>query len=169
MQEQLNEKISLLVDDELACDQAMSILKTMTTEPNLKSKLQRYQLISQVLKNEPCYILDSHFADKIHQQIRHEPIFFLPAQKSKTKWRKTGLAVAASILLAVVWIVGKLNKPETLSREPQMASAPVPAHLPANAVNPRFKDYLQAHDNLGYINNAPGVQPYARVVGYQQE
>lgn len=169
MEQQFNENISLLIDDELDSEQALSLLKTMQSDEGLKQKLQRYQLISQVLKNEPCYLLDSDFADKIHRQIRDEPIFFLPAKKPAPKWRKTGLAVAASIALAVVWTVNRIDKPANPAPEAQIAYvSPQPQNQP-DAMNARLKDYLQAHDTSVYINNVARVQPYARVVGYQQE
>jgi sigma-E factor negative regulatory protein RseA len=168
MQEPLNEKISLLIDDELDSQQALSLLGTIRDDEALKSKLQRYQLLSQVLKNEECYLLDSEFAEKIHRQIRNEPIYFMPAKKTKRNWQKTGLAVAASVALAVVWVVNKIDKQSNPYQEPQIALT-VPQPIQAGAMEARFGDYLQAHDNDVYVNNAVRVQPYARVVGYQQE
>jgi sigma-E factor negative regulatory protein RseA len=168
MQEPLNEKISLLIDDELDSEQALSLLRTVQDDDELKAKLQRYQLVSQVLKNEECYILDSEFADKIHRQIREEPIYFIPRKKVRIDWQKAGLAVAASIALAVVWGVNKVDKQMNPYREPEVALA-VPQQIQPDEMNDRFNDYLQAHDNAVYVNNAPRVQPYARVVGFQQE
>lgn len=166
MQEQLNEKISLLIDDELDSEQALSLLRTIQDDDALKAKLQRYQLVSQVLKNEECYVLDSDFADKIHQQIRREPIFFMPRKKAGINWQKTGLAMAASIVLAVVWVVNKIDKQSNAYPEVAVVA---PQQIQPDTMNGRFDDYLQAHDNDVYVNNAGRVQPYARVVGYQQE
>jgi sigma-E factor negative regulatory protein RseA len=168
MQEPLNEKISLLIDDELDSEQALSLLKTVQDDDELKAKLQRYQLVSQVLKNEECYILDSEFADKIHRQVREEPIYFMPRKKVGIDWQKAGLAVAASIALAVVWGVNKVDKQMNPYKEPEVALA-VPQQSQPDEMNDRFNDYLQAHDNAVYVNSAPRVQPYARVVGFQQE
>ena len=168
MQEPLNEKISLLIDDELDSQQALSLLRTIQDDEALKSKLQRYQLLSQVLKNEECYLLDSEFADRIHQQIRSEAIYFIPAKKTRINWQKTGLAVAASVALTVVWVVNKLDKQSNPYQEPQIALV-VPQPIQAGVMDARFSDYLQAHDNDVYVNNTGRVQPYARVVGYQQE
>lgn len=168
MQEPLNEKISLLIDDELESEQALSLLKAMQNNDDLKARLQRYQLVSQVLKNEECYVLDSNFADKIHQQIRSEPIYFIPNKQVRKNWQKTGLAIAASVVLAVVWLVSKYDKQSNQYSEPEMAMV-VPQQIQPDEMNARFNDYLQAHDNGLYVNNAERAQPYARVVGYQQE
>lgn len=168
MQEQLNEKISLLIDDELDSQQALSLLGAIQDDESLKTKLQRYQLISQVLKNEESYLLDSEFAGKIHQQIRKEPTYFIPSKNSKINWQKTGLAVAASVALAVVWIVNKIDRQSNAYPEPQIALM-TPAPIQADALIAHFGDYLQAHDNDVYIDNTARVQPYSRVVGYRQE
>lgn len=168
MQEPLNEKISLLIDDELDSEQALSLLTAMQDSDELKAKLQRYQLVSQVLKNEECYVLDNDFADRIHQQIRKEPIYFIPNNKARINWQKTGMAIAASVLLAVVWLVNKHDKQTNQYAEPEMAWVE-PQQVPLDEINPRLNDYLQAHDNGLYVNNLERSQPYARVVGYQQE
>ncbi len=168
MQEQLDEKISLLIDDELDSKQALSLLGAIQEDELLKTKLLRYQLIRQVLKNEECYLSDSEFADKIHQQILKEPIFFIPAKRFRINWQKTGLAAAASVALAMVWIVNKIDKQSDTYSEPQIALA-APPPIQADAMVMHFDDYLQAHDNDVYISNTLRVQPYSRVVGYRQE
>jgi sigma-E factor negative regulatory protein RseA len=169
MQEQINERISLLIDDELDKEQALSLLKAIQTDEALTLKLQRYQLLGQVLKNQPSHLPDARFAEKIHQQIQKEPIHFLPARKTAFNWQVTGFAIAASTLLAVVWLVSKIDSRSYSFQPPQLASsASLQQHQPDIATS-RFNDYLQAHDNSVYINNVARVQPYARVVGYQQE
>lgn len=163
-----NEKISLLIDDELNSEQALALLETLQGNAELKGKLQRYQLISQVLKNESCCLPDSQFSDKIHQRIRQEPIHFLPARNKSKRWHKIGLAMAASLALAVVWLVNKIDKSSYTYVQPQMAYALPRQPASASSANTRLVEYLQAHDNAAYTNNAP-AQPFARVVGYQQE
>jgi len=168
MQEPLNEKISLLIDDELNRGAALALLKKIQADESLKSSLERYQLISQILKTGHCARVDSNFAQQIHQQIKSEPIYFLPAKKAPVFWRKTSLAVAASVVLAVVWMVNKFDNSVVSYQQPQFAAVPLQTIQPQNN-NGRLNDYLQAHDNSVYINNVLREQPYARVVGYQQE
>lgn len=168
MQEELNEKISLLIDDELGSSQALSLLRKIRQDDVLKNKLQRYQMMSQVLKNQNSQIIDSGFADNIHRKISGEPAYLQPVKKPRLNWRTAGFAVAASLVLAVVWLANRIDK--QIYQYPQQEFALVmPQPLQAGALNPRFNDYLQAHDNAVYINNVAPVQPYARVVGYQQE
>jgi len=167
MQEQFNEKLSQFIDDELDCEQALLLLKSVQSDELLKDKLRRYQIVSQVLKSNEYSPVSSDFADKIHQQIRQEPIYFLPNKKLSVNWQKAGLAIAASIVLAVVWVSSKVDK----QMSSPFGTVEIVAHgkIPADAMNARFNEYLQAHDNALYVNSMQTAQPYARVVGYHQE
>lgn len=165
MQEKINEKISLMVDDQLDKQQTIALLKNLREDPALQTKLQRYHLISQAIKGEQCLLSKHDFADKIHQQLRQEPTYFMPRKKAHVDWQKAGLAVAASVVLAVFWTAGKIDKPinsyvgaNTLAL--QNASQ-------AEQSNARFKEYLQAHDNAWYVNNSVN-QPYVRLAGYRK-
>lgn len=164
MQEQQNEKLSLLLDDELDSTQAAALLKTVRTDADLQAKLQRYALISQALKNEQCSIASLDFVDKIHQQLEKEPIYFLPRKRHADHLRKAGFAVAASLVLAVLWLsANRLYKPyDGLNSMAQHS-------VEAEQMNARFKEYLQAHDNVWYVSNNVGVQPYAHVASFQQK
>ncbi|MDD4915114.1 MAG: sigma-E factor negative regulatory protein [Methylococcales bacterium] len=175
MQEQFNEKISLLIDDQLGKDQALALLRKLHGDEELKSKLQRYQVLSLVLKHQQCPPPHNGLADKIRQQIQHEPSFLLPARKPAIRavnWRRTSLAVAASIMLAMIWAANKIEKPDTAYGQAQFALAlPLPSQqqLRHDPVDDHFNDLLQAHDNSVYVNHVRQAQPYARVVGFQQE
>ncbi|ATG90326.1 sigma-E factor negative regulatory protein [Methylomonas koyamae] len=168
MQEQINQKLSQFIDDELDAAQSLELLAAIREDDALQEKLRRYQIASQILKSNEYSAVNRDFADKIHQQLRQEPIYFMPRPKTNpVNWQKAGLAVAASIVLAVVWLASKV--------EPRQSnpfnSVGVVAHSGTSAdyMHARFKDYLQAHDNTLYVNTVQAAQPYARVVGYPQE
>jgi sigma-E factor negative regulatory protein RseA len=167
MQEQLNEKLSQFIDDELDTQQALSLLKSLQNDGLLKDKLRRYQIASQVLKSSEYSLVNSDFVDKIHEQIRQEPTYLLPRKKAAVNWQKAALALAASIALAVVWVSSKVDK----QMQNPMATAEIVAqgNPSAEEMHARFKDYLEAHDNALYVNSVQAGQPYARVVGYRQE
>ncbi len=164
MQEQQIEKLSLLLDDELDSAQAYALLKTVRQDAELQAKLQRYALISQALKNENYSVASRDFADKIHQQLEKEPIYFLPRRKPVENLKKAGVAVAASLVLAVLWLsANRLYQPyDELNTIAQHS-------VEAEQMNTRFKEYLQAHDNVWYVSNNVGVQPYAHVASFQQK
>lgn len=168
MQDQLNEKLSQFLDDELDSEQALALLKSVRGDELLKDKLRRYQIVSQVLKSNEYSPVPRDFADKIHERIRQEPVYFLPQKKAGFNWRKVAFAVAASLALAVVWLSAKVDRQQ---RNP-FGSVEIVAsgQMPPNVLNARFNEYLQAHDNGLYVNNnLQRTQPYARVVGYSQD
>jgi sigma-E factor negative regulatory protein RseA len=170
MQEQSNEKISLFIDDELESQKALQLLQKISKDEDLQGVLQRYQLMSHVLKNEESYLLDKNFADNIQAKISREPNYLLRRQKPEFNWQRMGLAIAASIVLAVVWLAQKIDD-RAHSGEPQQEIAFIaPQTIQPGVVNARFNDYLQAHENEVYINNIQrGQAVNTRLVGYQQE
>lgn len=165
MQEQQLEKLSLLVDDQLANAQAVAMLKSVQRDPELQAKLQRYSLISQALKGEQGSVAGLDFAEKVKQQLQAEPVYFLPRKKSDDHLKKTSLAIAASVVLAAVgFYAGKTqNQGQPFAEVATVAQREVPAEQ----MNAQLKDYLQAHDNVWYVNNNAGVKSYARLASYQ--
>lgn len=165
MQEQHIEKLSLLVDDQLDNAQAVAMLKSVQRDPELQAKLRRYALISQALKGEQGAVAGLDFADKVKQQLKSEPVYFLPRKKSDDHVKKTSLAVAASLVLAVVgFYAGKMQNPVQPFAE---ATTMAQRQVSAEQMNAQFKEYLQAHDNVWYVNNNVGVKSYARLASYQ--
>lgn len=169
MQEQINEKISLLVDDELNKEQALTLLKTLQTNDELKAKLQRYQFAREVLKNERSLFLDHRFADTIHQKILKEPYYLLPAKKSSWNWRDAGWAVAASLLLITFMNITKVDKQNASFHPVPVASNNLQQLNRQDVMNARFNDYLKAHDNAVYVNNVEHMQTRGRLAGYQPQ
>jgi len=167
MQEQHKEKLSLLLDDQLDSAQAFALLKAVRQDTELQAKLQRYSLISQALKSEQCSVASLDFADKIHQQLDKEPIYFLPQKKDTGRLKKAGLAVAASVVLAVVWL--STDQFHKLSGSYGNVNTIAQSSVETEQMNARFKEYLQAHDNVWYVSNNVGVHPYAHVASYQQK
>lgn len=167
MHEQLNEKLSQFIDDELDAQQSLRLLHSVSEDEGLKDKLRRYQIASQVMKSNEYSLVSKDFADKIHAQIRQEPTYLLPRKKPVVTWQKATLAIAASIALAVVWVTSKLDQ----QMQNPLSGVEVVAHNKGSAdeMHERFKDYLQAHDNALYVNSVQAGQPFGRVVGYQQE
>lgn len=165
MQDKLNEKLSLLLDDELDSQQALNLIGKIKTDADLQAKFQRYQLISQAIKKQDAYSLDEGFVDKIQQRLRGEPTYLLPVKSRISPRQKAFYAIAASLLLVVVWL---------LSSHQQQASdlyqvAAIEQQNTQVQIDSSLNDYLQAHDNSVYVSHRNFPQAYTRVVGYQQE
>lgn len=166
MQELNHEKLSLFIDNQLDVDQSLRLLKSVQNDADLQAKLKRYALISQAIKGESCVATSSSFVERIHEEIRKEPTYLIPNRKPALDWKKTAWAVAASILLGASVVsfitVEKLTKP--------FGSVQTVSHLSVQSrpdSNAKFKEYLQDHDNVWYVNNTVDAQPYARVAGFK--
>jgi sigma-E factor negative regulatory protein RseA len=180
MQDELKEKISCFVDGEIDDRQLLSMIHHLDETEETENTIRRYQLVSQVLKIDNPVKLDQNFATRISQQIKQEPIHFIPSKKPVITWRKTSLAVAASLALVAVF-APKVIKQNIAPPAPMQMAQQVPVQdvalttptqlvrLRPNQVNPRLNAYLQAHSNRIYTIGASSYQPYARVAGYRQE
>lgn len=167
MQEKLNEKLSMLVDDQLQSQQAFELLKTLQHNEQLQSKFKHYHLISQALKADSCLTANSDFAERLHQKLRDEPVYLLPRKaKRNVDWQKTlGLAAAASVAMVAVLVFSNSEKhTQPFARDNAIVAVQTPV-----ADNAKFKEYLQAHDNTWYADNHVGAQQYARLAGFQHK
>jgi sigma-E factor negative regulatory protein RseA len=191
MRDEVNQKISWLVDGELGHDETLDLLKKIQSDEALKNKMSRYQAISQALKTDEFYQVRSDFSHKVFQEIQQEPSYFLPQLKpqqppqvpSIDKQSKRKLyAVAASTLIAAVVVGQNLRHDPTANKyqnvtamavsDQQLAlSANQPDKLKQRRqpLNTEFKDYLQAHNSSVYTNGEVLLQPYAKVTAYGQE
>ena len=186
--EEVNEKISRLIDADLKYDETLTLLKQVQSDDALKAKMCRYQAISEALKTDQFYQVKSDFSNKVFQEIQQEPTYLLPSFKpkqhlpshSKYSNRSKIFAVAASTVAAAI-LVGyntmnekQINGPQNLAE-----NSTYPSQLLANSkpekskpdrqpLNAQFNDYLQAHNNSVYTNGEANFQPYAKVTSYDQ-
>jgi sigma-E factor negative regulatory protein RseA len=187
MHEDLNQKISQFLDNELDQDEALSILQKMQLQPDLKNKMIRYEAISHVLKTDMFLCPAPDFSTRINQQIQHEPFYLLPKthQLNENKPLKRGnkmLALAASIVVvAIISAQGvnrsgnKLKTSSTiqLAQQPVIEQSLAPGANPQRdaqyPINARINDYLQAHNTSVYTNGEANFRPFARVSAHSQE
>ena len=181
MTENLNQKISQFLDNELDHVNALSLLRKLQLQPELQDKLDRYGAISHAIKTDVFLLTKPDLAAKIHQQIQNEPHYLLPQQRSQKEQLKSNhkhIAVAASLALVAVIAGSNVNRPDQHSKAAsviqvaqQQSSNPVvhankTEHYP---LNKRINDYLQAHNSSVYTNGEANFQPFARVTAYNQK
>lgn len=183
MNEEMNQKISQFLDNDLGHDETLDLLQKLRTSPALAEKLNRYEAIGHALKTDQFLTLKPDFSAQISQRLEQEPIHFLPKKKT-TNRRYQWLALAASV--AVVSVVAVRSLPHlgnTATSQPPIQVAqqhpPTPAQ-PEQAVvaakpaqseiplNERINEYLQAHNGSMYANN-PNFKSMTRVTTYNQK
>lgn len=188
MHEDLNQKISQFLDNELDQDEAVGILQKVQQQPDLKAKMSRYEAISAVLKTDEFLFPSPDFSIKVNQQIQHEPFYLLPrghqltGQKSfmrRNKMLAVAVSIAAVAIMTAQGIQYSDNKLKTastieLSQQAAVEQSLQPIvnqqrgneHYPINA---RINDYLQAHNSSIYTNGEANFRPFATVSAQSQE
>ena len=115
MNTEINQKISSFLDDELNSFEEEKLLLKISKDSQLINKLNRYQSVNHLLKNDDLIIVNEGFLDKIKQEIEQEPHYFLPKQKDKKRQlsflQKTSVAIAASTVIATVLVSQKIELP----------------------------------------------------------
>ncbi|GEM_PF-177960 len=194
MPENLNQKISQFIDNELDEVDALYLLKKMQIKPGLQGKLNRYQVIGQVIKGDIGIVPEADFVKRISLQIQQEPAYLLPKIKVEKMSYKKPVAIAASLFIVAIIaghsvtdkaqparVVSTLqvadNNKEVKKQEDkpleviaQKAISPQAiVKVSEDPLNKQISDYLQAHNGNLDTNNEPAFQPYARVSSYNQE
>ena len=177
MPEDLNQKISQFLDNELDNVQALKLLKKMQLQSELQDKMNRYEAIGHALKTDVFLAAGSDFSASIRQQIQQEPIYMLPQHKPIKRGHKL-IALAASIAIVAVIAERSMNNPaeqfkaaSTLQIAQQQSPKPVVYAQQAEQppLNKRINEYLQAHNSSVYTNGEANFQPFARVTAYSQK
>lgn len=192
MPENLNQKVSQFIDNELDEVEALYLLKKIKSKPELLSKLNRYQAISQVIKGDIGLAPEADFVNKISFQIQQEPTYLLPTTHVEKFNYKKPAAIAASLFIAAIFAGhsvtdraqptqaistlqvadNKAVKKQETKNEVTVSSIIAPktiAKVNENPLNKQISEYLQAHNGNLDTNNESGFQPYARVSSYNQE
>jgi len=178
MNTEINEKISQMLDDELHYSEQESVLVKIRQQPELNNKMNRYQAISHVFKTDDFVLAKENFLDKINQELKQEPHYFLPQKAVKKRsisvWQKSSVAVAASVVVVAVMVFQQTDLQNIeFQQNAVIVAQKKPVEVIPQAVNDsqheRFKAYLQAHSNDLYTHGSLSYQPYARVATYGQE
>lgn len=177
MNEDFNLKISQLVDDELDKEEAVQLLESVNKNPELGETMRRYETVARVIRSEGCLQAETDFVSRISQEIQQEPVVLAPNRKRFKKSYQAVAAVAASVAIVSVLVMGgrslpvddlqpKLVLAEKQETKRAITVADETEYPPADT---RFLDYLEAHDGSLYAAGSSAVNPYARVVIYGQE
>lgn len=163
VEEDLKQRLSLLVDDRLDTAAALKLIKTVEADRKLSATYSRYLFIGEVLRNGSGVIPDARFVDRIHEALADEPTIVAPVWKRVVRDRAVTLAIAATLAgLAVV--VGDSVVRQYDLRVPgfqYQAKTTEPA-APIGDVDA----YLVNHNGTAYLAANGGLLPYLRVVSH---
>lgn len=185
MTEELNQKISQLLDDDLSYEDALNVLTRLQKQPDLQRKMSRYEAISHVLKSEVFIPVQPDFTQRISAEIDKEPTLMVARRKSSVRSYWALSALAASVTIVAVWVsqqerqssppagsalmIAQAEKPREVQQREASPSAVYDQPSRPDPVASRLTEYLQAHNSSRYIDGTVNLQPYTQVVSYSQE
>ena len=99
MRDELNQKISQLLDDDLSSLEATALLEKIRRNSELQEKMKRYELISLALKKSAYAPVDPEFSEAVSRAIAAEPIQLSTRNRPIRSPLMAWSALAASISL----------------------------------------------------------------------
>ena len=194
MSEDIKEKLSAYLDDELHETQTRLLDQQLLTDEHLRSKLHRYALISETIKGNCNHCNAEGVAEAVHAALKQEPTIIAPAsvrQKPASQWKTYvgGAAIAATVAALAVLNISSLSPeqgdleqfPVTVEVSPTTA-LPFAAGLSqrastkwttAQSSSPEIEDelnrFLIDHSEYTTQSGVPGLLPYATFVVYDKQ
>lgn len=179
MQEDINLKLSMLLDNELKSKEALQLLEQIQNDSELERKWNRLNITSLAIRSKSKVLHQADFISRVSQAIESEPvdINLPPIHKTSSVNKSVIWALAASI--AFMMFIGykllptEAAKPEAVVATTELETGSVDIPITAANINPVndliFDDYLMTHNETSYSTGTQGLLPYARVVGYNPE
>lgn len=183
MHEDMNNKISQFLDDELPYEEALNLLQKMRVDSELADKLRRYEAVSHALKNDDLLVAARpDFISSVSRRIQLEPAYLITDvdQRAvrKQHFTRSQKIAAAAASVAVIAFASQMRRPEPATK--MLVATSKPSARPASKtetsktlrdsspVNRQINDYLQAHSSI-YTNGQVESHPYAQVTHYSQK
>lgn len=187
MSEQIKEQISAFLDGELPAAEQSLLLERMARDPASRAQWGRYQLIGDSLRKSLPPHIDLGLADRVMQELDTAPMHRGAATSALRRVLKplAGLAVAASVAVFAVLTVQQERAPEPgavqVAANPQVMPGPdaytrvegtrwdTEGGTQHPQVSNQLNEYLVNHSEYAASGGMPGMLPYVRVIGYDQE
>lgn len=194
MADNLEEKISALVDGEMPREEIENLLDGLKHNKTSQTCWRHYHLISDALKNNLPDKLPEDFVNRISKALESEPLLCTPPHRTFNApaflTPTIGFALAASIA-AVVFIgfgwntqTGMEQMPTLASNNPRVSNAitTVSTHPTVSYTNvhgrqwdieqpelaSKLNDFLISHDQYSAVDGMHNsVLPQVRIVGYE--
>ncbi len=135
MSDELNSQLSAYVDDELAPEESGLLVRRLCRDETLRQTAARYTLIGDSVRGDEAVTAPADFAGRVMMAVDGQAapaVPVEPARSGNTAGRQWGMAIAASVMLAVVALM-TLPGREQAPVQPQTLAS-VPAGLPGAEV-----------------------------------
>jgi len=163
MTDDMNEKLSAFIDDELHDD---ALIDELSNNEQARATMVRYRLIADVMNNH--YITGGvDVASKVHAALGQEATIVTHKSwftKSNIVKQVSGLAVAATVAAVAILVVGDFSS--TSSPSTNLAVAPItyqPIQM-TSAMQRKLNGYLVSHNEFSASSRMKGLLPYTRII-----
>jgi sigma-E factor negative regulatory protein RseA len=165
MANNIEEQLSALVDGEIGDKELDTLLVYMRSDPALRERWGRYNLISDALhKNLPRRV-DHDLHARVARALAEEPVVLAPQphRRRLSPWAKqaAGIAVAASVTAMAILGFQTLHAPGAAPAATTVASAGQDV-----AAEPEWDPYLVNHNEHAVSAGMHGMLPYVRLVSH---
>ena len=148
MNESARERLSALVDGELADPEAVRLLEQVAQDTELQKVWDRFHLINDAMLGRSAPTLPvGELLERVRRDLRAEPALYrFPAFRSETLRPLAGLALAASV--AVVAVLGfrtAVESPQTGATQVAKREAAAPVAVAGAGFDARLGPYLVNH------------------------
>lgn len=183
MHEDLNNKLSQFLDNELPYEEALNLLQKMRIDPELADKMRRYEAVSHALKNDDLLVAARpDFIGSVSSRIQTEPAYLITNTDQRSvhhrRFTRSQKIAAAAASVAVIAFASQMRRPEPATKMLVATIKPSTNPIPktetsktprdSSPVNRQINDYLQAHSSI-YTNGQVDSHPYAQVTHYSQK
>lgn len=177
----MKQKVSELLDDELADGEHYDVLQRISDDHDLRSAWERYHIMRAAIRKELDVLVGSTLAERVAAGIRTEPdgksgaaIRRLPLPRITRLG--AGLALAASVAAVAILNLQPLTTDGTaalkLAAQPQTQKQKLASSGTDGArkiTRGPLNTFLVEHSEIAPTAGMSGMTPYVRVVGYSNE
>lgn len=176
------EKLSTLMDEEVATDEIDDVLKHLERDDALQLAWGRYHMIRDAMRGESVRPEYLDIAAAVRSRLENEPTVLAPRRHRprRSYWIRQirGIAMAASLVAAAILVVPHLvNGPgltgRDLAQESVREGRTSDGAVVATMVKQRQSElaarlnlYLESHQNYAPVSHMQGMRPYASLIGF---
>ncbi|MEJ8566635.1 sigma-E factor negative regulatory protein [Elongatibacter sediminis] len=114
------EQLSSFMDGEIGHDSARFLVRRLSADGNLRDTWSRYHVIRDCLRQQDGEFVSQDLRERVHGALADEPVPAPASRRSRWVRSAVGTAIAASVALAAVLVVGP---DRSLEPQPTMESA----------------------------------------------
>jgi len=180
MMTDFNEKLSCFLDGELSGHEEQRMLERLRHDQALQVRWERYQLISDALRNNLPSVAMRDLAGRVSEALKSEPVVLAPRRLrlrvGKLAKQVAGMGVAATIATAAVLMVQSGSEVADQGQGAMVASVNAPAKRSADIkpvdvresseVQSKLSPYIVNHNEYSVSAGMQGMMPYMRIVSY---